>query len=151
VLDLLTAASGGSPAPAPRAQASADGLQVVGAGALSDGPDGAARAAYRRRIEELQEEIELAEARGEPALAAERRDEQQLLAGELGRSLGLDARRPSPEIERARIAVTNALRRSVRRMAQSGPQLAAHFDRALRTGRFCAYTPPPADAVDWRR
>jgi hypothetical protein len=151
VLDLLTAASGGSSAPVSRAQATLDGLQAVGAGAVPVGPDGAARAAYRRRIQELQEEIEAAEARAEHALAAARRAEQELLAGELAGSLGLDARRPAPEVERARIAVTNALRRSVRRMAGSAPTLAGHFDRALRTGRFCVYDPPPAEVVDWQR
>jgi hypothetical protein len=151
VLDLLAAASGGTSGPMSRAQAAADGLQVGGAGAGPDGPDGRARAAYRGRIQELQEEIESAEARGEHALAAEHRTEQELLAGELARSFGLDARRPAPEVERARVAVTNALRRSVRRMAGTAPGLAAHFDRALRTGRFCAYDPAPTEAVDWRR
>jgi tetratricopeptide (TPR) repeat protein len=151
VLDLVAAVSGVAPDRVSPTHAAEVGLRVDMLRSAPETPDGLARTAYRRRIQELQEEIEVAETRGEPALAAERRGEQQLLAGELGRSLGLGSRRPSPEIERARIAVTNALRRSVRRMAQSGPQLAAHFDRALRTGRFCAYAPPPADAVDWRR
>jgi hypothetical protein len=151
VLDLLAAASGVASERVPPTHAAEAGLRVGTVMSGSEAPDRLARAVYRRRIRELQEEIEAAEARGEAALAAERSGEQQWLVGELGRSLGLDSRRPPPEVERARIAVTNALRRSVQRMARSAPQLAAHFDRALRTGRFCAYAPPPADAVDWRR
>jgi hypothetical protein len=52
VLDLLTAASGNPTAPVSRAQASADGLRVAALRAAPEGPDGPARAAYRRRIQE---------------------------------------------------------------------------------------------------
>jgi hypothetical protein len=151
VLDLIAATDGVAPRRVSAAQATESGLhdasRVTGDGA--DGPDEQARAAYQERISELEDDIVAAEAVGELDRAGSLRVEQEAVAGELGRSLGLGVRRLVPEVERARVAVTNALRRTVRRMSAPAPQLAAHFDRALRTGQFCVYDPDATDHVAW--
>jgi DNA-binding SARP family transcriptional activator len=149
VLDLVAATDGVGTERMPFSEAVHAGLRPS-RGALTDGPDGQARAAYRLRIEELEGEIADAETRGERDRISSLREEQQILADELTQALGFGMRRSSPEAERARVAVTNALRRVVRRMEGQAPGLAAHFDRSLSTGQFCTYTAAEPGGVLWR-
>ena len=74
--------------------------------------DGAARAAYRRRIEALREEIADAEADGRHDVAEARHVELEALVGQLAQAFGLGGRdRPQASAaERARLNVTRALR-----------------------------------------
>lgn len=121
--------------------------------ALTDtGPmlDAAARAAYRRRVEELRERIV-------DATAAELHDTAERLQGELdqvvaelARAFGLGGRgRPTGSAaERARLNVTRALRAATSRLEAALPAAGPALDRSLRTGLYCAYEPRPGD-VQW--
>lgn len=111
--------------------------------------DGRARAEYRARLLELRDELEEAEANADLGRAEAARAAMDLIAGELGAALGLGGRaRNQPDAaERARKAVTQRIRNAVKRLAGSHPELAAHLDRSLRTGRFCSYA--PERPVDW--
>lgn len=68
-----------------------------------------------------------------------------------GESFGLDgrARRAGSAAERARVAVTRAIKYAIDRVAEHDPALAEHFRRAVRTGLFCVYEPPSRDRVRW--
>jgi tetratricopeptide (TPR) repeat protein len=111
--------------------------------------DGAARAAYRRRIEALREEIADAEADGRHDDAEARHAELETLVGQLAQAFGLGGRdRPQASAaERARLNVTRALRSAITRLAEVLPAAAA-LDRGVSTGRYCAYRPLEGD-VRW--
>ena len=97
--------------------------------------DDTARAAYRRRITELDEAI----ADGDEA-AAEERD---ALLAELSSAFGLGgrARRTGAAAERARSTVTRRIREAIAAVEQAHPELGRHLRASVRTGAFCSYEP----------
>ena len=112
--------------------------------------DDQARAAYRRRIEVLRGDIDVALELGHDDAAARAQDELQQLVGQLARAFGLDGRgrRDGSVVERARLNVTRALRSATARLGAAHPA-AQGIDRALRTGTYCAYEPGLDDSVHW--
>ena len=112
--------------------------------------DGAARAAYRRRIEALREEIADAEVDGRHEVAEARHAELEALVGQLAQAFGLGGRdRPQASAaERARLNVTRALRSAITRLAEALPAAGAALDRGVQTGRYCVYRPLDGD-VRW--
>jgi predicted ATPase len=119
---------------------------ATGAGA---GLDARAKAAYRERVEELQEEIQQARDWADHEREARAREELDFIARELARAVGLGGRdRPTAsQAERARQNVGRALHKAVRRIAAALPELGAHLERAIHTGVFCSYRPDPEPAV----
>ncbi len=113
--------------------------------------DGAARNAYRRRVEDLRAAADdaLEEGRLDDAEAAQA--ELDALVAELARAFGLGGRdrKAASAAERARLNVTRAVRTAVARIAEVVPAAGAALDRRVRTGTYCAYEPQPADAVRW--
>lgn len=112
--------------------------------------DPQAKAAYRRRMEELREDLEEAEAWNDPERAARARQEMEFLARELAGAVGLGGRdrKAASAAERARVNVTRAIRSALGRIAEHSQSLGRHLDSTLRTGTFCSYVPdsrlPPA-------
>lgn len=109
-------------------------------------PDPRARAAYRRRLGELREELEEAERFNDPARAARAKVELEQVTEQLGKAYGLGAaRRSSEPMERARKAVANRIRLVQQRLRREHPELARHLALTLRIGTFCSYRPerPP--------
>jgi hypothetical protein len=113
--------------------------------------DERAKAIYKRRLLDLREDLEEAEAFNDIERASRSRAELDALAAELSRAVGLGGRdrRAASAAERARLNVTRALRAAISRIEESVPDLGAHLDRRVRTGVFCAYEPTPDDAVGW--
>ena len=111
--------------------------------------DDRARAAYRARLIDLRDELEEAEAGSDIARAEAARAEMDAVASELAGALGLGgrARAAADPAERARKAVTQRIRNSLKRLAGVHPELAAHLDRSIRTGTFCTYQ--PERAIGW--
>lgn len=111
--------------------------------------DDRGRAAYRARLVDLRDELEEAEADADMARAGAARAEMDAIASELATALGLGgrARAGTEPAERARKAVTQRIRNSLKRLAVLHPELAAHLDRSIRTGRFCAYR--PERPIEW--
>jgi hypothetical protein len=111
--------------------------------------DDTARAAYKQRLEELEEDIAEAESFNDAGRASRAREERDFLAGELASALGLGGRdrKLADPSERARKAVTMRIRNSVGRIAKVHPDLARHLERSVRTGMFCSYE--PERPVDW--
>jgi non-specific serine/threonine protein kinase len=128
--------------PRGRAQATTDAGPVL---------DEHAKAQYKQRLQDLAEEIEEAEAWGDPVRGARARREADLLTEQLVRAVGLGGRdrRVASDAERARVSVTKALRTAVKRIADQEAELGAHLGVSVRTGSFCAYCPDPASAVVW--
>lgn len=112
--------------------------------------DATARAAYRRRLTELDDD--LAAARADHDLGrAERLDaDRAALLAELRRAAGLGGRDRglgTSTAERARKAVAARLRDAISRIAAELPELGAHLDRSVRTGTTCCYA--PSEPVTW--
>jgi hypothetical protein len=80
-------------------------------------------------------------------LATARRD---ALRAELAAAYGLAGRdvRAGSAAERARVAVTKAIRQAIATLVSLHPTLAEHLDGAVHTGRFFSYR--PATPTVWR-
>ena len=125
---------------------------VVDAGDAGELLDSRAKAAYRRRLTEIEDDIAQAEARGDDQRAAQADAERDFLLKELSRAVGLGGRirRAGAASERARSAVTRAIRQALVRIRKHHPSLAEHLEHTIRTGVSCAYLPDPRVRVDWR-
>lgn len=112
--------------------------------------DPQARRAYRRRLGELQEEIDEAQVDRDAERVARARAEAEFLAAELSAAVGLGgrSRRASAAAERARKAVTWRIRAAVVRIERAHPELGRHLHVAIRTGTFCTYA--PEHPIAWR-
>jgi tetratricopeptide (TPR) repeat protein len=111
--------------------------------------DSAARDAYKRRLVELDTEIEAADAAADLARSERLHTERDALLAELSSAYGLGgrARRTGDPAERARSAVTQRIRDALARIEGEHPGLGGHLRRAVKTGTFCAYEPD--GPVDW--
>ncbi len=113
--------------------------------------DEQAREAYRRRLREIDEDIEDATAAGDLGRIALAQDDREFLVNELSRAVGLGGR---PRLalstsERARTSVTRSIRYAVARIGEHHPGLAEHLQLALSTGTYCVYQPDPRLPAHW--
>ena len=149
VLDLVAAESGHVAAVEP---GRATGLSHTGPGDAGEMLDARAKAAYRRRLAEIEDDIDQARAFGDTERAAQAEMERDFLARELARAVGLGGRdrRAASNSERARVSVTRAVRQAILRLSEHHPELGEHLERTIRTGTYCAYTPDPRAPAAWR-
>ncbi len=113
--------------------------------------DEQARAAYRRRLAEIEDDIDEATAMGDLERAARAEADREYLVMELARGVGLGGRHrfAAATSERARTSVTRALRYALDRIAAHHPSLGEHLERTLRTGVYCCYLPDPRAEASW--
>lgn len=113
--------------------------------------DTVARDAYRRRLAELDDELDAADATGDHARAERADIERQAILAELHRTTGLGGRprAMAAEDERARVNVTRTLRASVERISAAAPKAGAYLTASIRTGRACRYQPAPGGPPHW--
>jgi tetratricopeptide (TPR) repeat protein len=135
VLDLVAAETGQQTAPAD-------------AGELLDEQ---AKSAYRRRLAEIEDDIEQARALEDTNREAQADAERDFLVRELGRAVGLGGRdrRAASASERARSSVTRAVRQGIARIGEHDSELGGHLERTVRTGTYCAYVPEPGARGAW--
>ena len=117
------------------------------AGAGANAVDAPAATAYRRRIRDLGEELAEAELRDDLGRIESIRRELDALVLELrdgarGRHLRVDA-------ERARVAVTKAIKATLARLRPAHPALGAHLDASVKRGYVCIYRPDPRCPIQW--
>lgn len=140
----------------PRRDLPALELVAGGSGGLlasATGPvlDEAALAAYRRRLVDLEAELDAADAAGDAGRAEGAEKERQVLLDEVRRATGLAGRvrTTSPEAERARVNVTRTLRATIERIETAAPKAGAHLRASIRTGLACRYEPVPGGPTRW--
>jgi hypothetical protein len=142
----------GQPVPAAELVALSGGGRLARAG-LALGADavldGQAKLAYRRRLQDLDQEVAEAEDQGDPERVEKARQERDAIAHELAAALGLGGRDRGlgDPAERARKAVTERIRYSMARIARAHPELAGHLEASVTTGSSCAYV--AAEPVTW--
>jgi len=149
VLDLVAAETGRD---AQIESGRAFGLSHAALGDAGEMLDARAKDAYRRRLAEIQDDIEQAHALGDTERAAQADAERDFLVRELSRAVGLGGRdrRASSASERARVGVTRAVRQGIARIGEHHPELGEHLNRSIRTGTYCAYLPDPRTPAGWR-
>jgi tetratricopeptide (TPR) repeat protein len=143
-LDLVAAENPGA-APAESGLAAEPSRTALGdAGEMLDAR---AKNAYRRRLAEIEDDIEQARTFGDMERAAQAGAERDFLVRELSRAVGLGgrSRRAASASERARVAVTRAIRQGMARIGGHDAELGEHLDVAIRTGTYCAYDPDDPD------
>ncbi len=148
VLDLVAGAADGSPEPR------GAGAGLIRPSDLLPDPllDAVAKEAYRRRLAEIEEDMEDAQALGDVERGGQAEAERDFLARELARAIGLGGRdrHAGSASERARASVTRAVRQAMTRIREHHPRLGEHLERAIRTGTYCAYLPDPRVPTAWR-
>jgi len=147
VLDL----AGGDATTARSSDSSTEpGLETAGDDA---GPvlDGAAKAAYKSRLEELRSELEEAQEWADEGRIARARDEIEFIAAELASAVGLGGRdrKAASTTEKARLNVTRSIRSAIDRIAEHSRALGEHLSATVKTGTFCAYVPDPRSPISW--
>ena len=114
--------------------------------------DARAKAAYRRRLAEIDEDLAEARAIDDTARAAQAEVERDILVRELSRAVGLGGRdrRAGSASERARSAVTRAMRHALARIRKHHAPLGDHLARTIRTGTYCVYLPDTRFPMAWK-
>jgi len=104
---------------------------------------------YRKRIKDLQEDIDEAERDNNSEAATNAREEQQLLESQLSEAFGLGGQ-PRPvgsPTENARKSVSEAIRRALKNIRSMDSHLGNHLTNSIKTGVYAYYS--PESAVDW--
>jgi hypothetical protein len=129
VLDLVEGSGGPS-----RAEAGTDTGPMI---------DAAARSAYRRRLVDLEEEIDEASRDHDQGRIEKLGAEKDFLTAELSAALGLGGRVriTGDRTERARKAVAMRIGTALKAIEPVHPELAQHLRNSVSTGRFCSYRP----------
>ena len=127
------------------------GIHVAALGDAGEMLDEQAKAAYRRRITELREELEDAKELGNIERAERAENEIDALTHELSRAVGLGgrSRRAASASERARQTVTKTIRAVLDRIAEGDATLGEVLSRSVKTGTFCSYQPDPDFPIAW--
>jgi hypothetical protein len=147
VLDLAALEHGAETVAAP-----SPGLRIGRGDAALPALDPTAKAAYKRRLEDLRDTLDEAMRFNDPDRAARARAEIDALGRELARGLGLGGRERatgSPR-ERARLNVSRAIAHAIKRITAQHPAIGRLLTTTIKTGAFCSYTPDPRFDVDWQ-
>ena len=128
------------------------GLYVSRLGDAGETLDAQAKATYKQRLKELQEEREEAQAGNDPEHVASVQQEIDFLTEEIVRGIGLGGRdrRAASAAERARVNVTRAIKATLQRLSTHHPVLSLHLTRTINTGTFCSYTPDVDLPSPWK-
>jgi hypothetical protein len=107
--------------------------------------------AYRRRLTEIDTELDEADAWGDAPRGAQLTVERDALLTEVTAATGLGGR---PRVtgsgaERARVAARKAIAAALEALHSADPVLARHLTTHIRTGLTCRYDPDPDAPIDW--
>lgn len=122
---------------------SAEGIDRRALGDAGPALDGRARAAYRRRIEELRAAADDAMESGRVEAAETAQAELEGLVSQLASAFGLGGRdqNAASAAERARLNVTRAIRSAIAKVAEALPEAGRALARDVHTGAYCVYQP----------
>lgn len=148
VLDLVAVEGGSLPALAKDSEIGTTRADLGDAGFLLDDQ---ARKAYKRRLLDVDEDIEEAAAMNDSGRLALAQADREYLINELSRAVGLGdrTRKAGETSERARSSVTRSLRYGMSRIAEHHPSLAEHLAQTVPTGTYCVYAPDSRVPTEW--
>ncbi|HEY4272136.1 MAG TPA: hypothetical protein VGM65_09025 [Candidatus Udaeobacter sp.] len=130
------------------------GEELVAAGFSDAGPvlDAQAKAQYKRRLNDLRQELNEAEQFNDFGRGIKAHDEMHAIAQYLASAVGLGGRdrKTASDAERARSAVTKRVKKAIKRIKEAIPSLGCHLATRVKTGYFCSYNPHPDRPVAWK-
>jgi hypothetical protein len=130
------------------------GDELVAAGFSDAGPvlDTQSKAQYKRRLEDLRQDLSEAERFNDFDRGVKARDEMHAIMQHLASAVGLGGRdrRTSSDAERARSAVTKRIKKAIRKIGEAIPSLGHHLTVRIKTGYFFSYKPHPDRRVAWK-
>ncbi len=152
VLDLVAVEAGSLPAGSvveARSDSSMGATRGVGDGLQAI--DDQAREAYRRRLAEVDEDIEDATMMNDLGRLELAQRDREYLINELSNAVGLGGRHRmvGGSSERARTSVFRSVRYALERLTVHHPAVATHLGVSLRTGTYCVYAPDPDASFRW--
>ena len=105
--------------------------------------DATARADYKRRLADLAQDLDEAQAHNDEGRVGVLREEIDALTDQLTAAVGLGgrARRASSVSERARISVRNAIAASLKIIRRHDDAMWRHLSNSIKTGTLCSYDP----------
>ena len=113
-------------------------------GAGDAGPvlDARAKAAYKKRLDTLEDEVAEAEGFGDEGRANRAREEIEILATQLAGAVGLGGRdrKAASDTERARINVQRRLKDAIDSIGHCDAELGRYLAAAVKTGTYCSFT-----------
>jgi hypothetical protein len=126
-------------------------LTANGLGDSGELLDTKAKAAYKCRLKELQEELDMAERFHDLDHVAKVQAEIDFLTNELSAAIGLNGRdrKAASVAERARLNVTKAIKATLNKISQTHPALGHYLTTHIKTGIFCSYMSDPTQPVVW--
>ncbi len=147
VLDLVAVEQGSLPTGRTAVHSELDGAGAAGLPILDD----EARDAYRRRLAEVDEDIEEASRMNDPGRVELAQRDREYLIAELTAATGFAGRHRTTgaTAERARTSVARSIRYARERLAEYHPAVAAHLEQGVHTGTYCVYTPDPLAPIVW--
>ncbi len=113
--------------------------------------DKQALSAYRRRLAEIDTDLDEARSWADTGRAANLTAERDALLDQVRAATGLGGRPrwPGSAHERARIAVRKAIASAIGRVAAADPSLGRLLSDTVTTGAICRYDPDPDRPVHW--
>lgn len=132
--------------------AAVDGRAAAVDSSLGEVLDRQALSAYRRRLQELEEELTQARAWADEARLARIAAERGMLLDEVASATGLSGRRryAGATSERARVAVQKSLAAAIKRIGEVDPAIGRLLRDTVRTGTMCCYETDPSRPVRWQ-
>ncbi len=153
VLDLVAVERGSLPTmPAKSARDLAgDNLTTTDGGNAGLHLDDQARDAYRRRLADIDDDIDDATRANDLARIELAEHDREYLVNELSRAIGLGgrSRQAGATSERARMSVARTIRYAMARIDEHHPSLGQHLRHAISTGSYCEYRPDPRVPICW--
>lgn len=130
----------------------AGGPETVVQAGLGEVVDAQALTSYRRRVRQIDEELDDADACGDQARAERLALERIAILAELGATTGLGGRPRTSGSgnERARVTVRKAVVAALDAIHAVDPVLARHLTTHVHTGLHCRYDPDLDAPVEWR-
>src|SRR5205814_1948077 len=118
---------------------------------VGDVLDATALAAYRRRLSELDAELDAADDRGDQPAALTLSAERDAILAQLNGAIGLRGRtrRGGGSAERARVSVRKAISAALSQVETHDASVARLLRDAIHTGLMCRYEPNPDQPVTW--
>jgi hypothetical protein len=123
---------------------------VGGLGDSGEMLDAQAKQEYKRKLRDLNEDLEDQHERGNHERAEQIAAEIDFLNREIARAVGLGGRdrRAGSASERARLNVTRAIKAALQKISERQPSMGELLERSIRTGSFCSYALDPGNQVN---
>jgi non-specific serine/threonine protein kinase len=114
--------------------------------------DARAKAEYKRRVNDLRQDLKQAERFNDPQRLTAIQNELQAIADHLASAVGLGGRhrKTCSDAERARSAVTKSIKKAIQKIGEEIPSLGYHLAVRIKTGYFCSYNPHADRPVAWK-